>query len=131
MVNTSKFTFAHQVQQKAQELQEVADEIVKRTVEAKGEVPDHECLEYNGELLDASMMLKHVTAILVEMSNDLVHPRDGNDNSPSKKQKTENSQETDEEVAKIFSIKGENTPNADEKVTTAPPALSRMPSVVQ
>ncbi len=99
MVNTSKFTFAKQVQEKAQELQEVADEIVKRTVAAKGEVSESDCLDYNGELIDAARMLNNVTCILVEMSDALVH--NGNDNSPSKKQKTENSQETDDEVAKI------------------------------
>ena len=116
MVNTSKFTFAKQVQEKAQELQEVAVEIVKRTVAEKGEVPECDCLEYNGELIDASMMLNNVTTILVGMSDALFRPYDGYDNSPSKKQKTETA------------VK--NTPNANEEVATAPPALSRMPSVV-
>ena len=107
MVNTSKFTFAKQVQEKAQELQEVAVEIVKRTVAEKGEVPECDCLDYNGELIDASRMLNNVTTILVGMSDALVHPHDGNDNSPSKKQKTENSQETDDEVANITDTNSE------------------------
>lgn len=105
MVNTSKFTFANQVRDKAEQLQEVADEIVKRTEAEMGEVSERDCFEYNGDFIDASMMLMKVTSMLTEMSDALANSQPGDQpsdgNSPSKKQKTENSQETDNEVAEI------------------------------
>lgn len=87
MVNTSKFTFASQVRDKAEQLQEVADEIVKRTEAEMGEVSERDCFEYNGELIDASMMLMKVTSMLTEMSDALANSQPGDQssdgNSPS------------------------------------------------
>lgn len=84
-------TLDKQARDAAAQLQEVADEIVKRTVKEKGGVPECDCLEYNGELIDASSMLHKVSVLLLQMSDALA-------GDSSKKQKTETAQETNAEA---------------------------------
>ena len=68
MQTHAQCTVAAQLREKGAALQQIADAIVEQTEKTLGEVPENDCLEYNGELIDAAKMLQIVISKLAEMS---------------------------------------------------------------
>tara|TARA_Y100000766_G_C18762732_1_gene534241 strand:- start:549 stop:791 length:243 start_codon:yes stop_codon:yes gene_type:complete len=63
-----------QLQEQALETQITAEIIVKKTELEKGEVDESDCLEENGELIDAAQMLNRCITILSRMCENMDQP---------------------------------------------------------
>ena len=63
-----------QLQDQAMRTQMTADIIVKKTELEKGEVDESDCLEENGELINAAQMLNRCITILSRMCGNLDQP---------------------------------------------------------